>query len=444
MEKTLSKLADLHATSSSVLTRGRVGRRSSMYLICGGIFLLAFTVRIALLFATKSYLDREQSELVFVATSLAEGHGFANAYGDTGPTAHTSPIYPYILSLLYRCVGSGVQGEIPQEILGCFFGALTWSLVPVLTEISQLGRRTGLVAALLGGLFPINRWAETKGSFEAPMAGLAALLMFLFYMKCWYSRDFSARAGLAAGVLSGLAVLVSSSLGSIAIGLLLVGYAVFRRSVGGTYLRFSLLAVLLVFVTLLPWALRNYFILGGLVWTRSNLPLELMVSNNNYAQPNLIHNAESMSRYHPFASPEQRTIVRRMGELAYEQRLKGEVLLWIRSHPRQFAWLTLQRIYYFWDPEMKRPVQTIALALLLLASIPALVLLLKEKQLVGYGIATIWATYPLVYYLVQSHPRYVYPIQWTQYLLATQTVLIVSQRWKGRNPFQNWGTVDTR
>src|SRR5208282_1407995 len=118
---------------------------------------------------------------------------------------------------------------------------------------------------------------------------------------------------------------------------------------------------------------------------------------------------------HPFSNPEQRAAVTAMGELAYERKAKGDAVRWITSHPKRFGWLTLQRTYYFWFPRMKRPVQTLALAFLTLASIPALILLLKRRVLLGYGLLTIWLAYPPVYYLVQAFPRYVYPIQWTFY-----------------------------
>lgn len=413
---------------------GRVSQaqRKSLILISVCIFILGFAVRIGLLFATKSYLDQEHSEVVNVATSLARGRGFANPYGNTGPTAHMSPLYPLLLSLVYRWSGTGIIGEIAQEILSCFLAALTWSLIPLLTEICQLDRRVGIGAALAGAILTINRWAETKGSSEAAMAGLGCVLVVMFYMKCWNFRDFSIRAGILAGVLSGLAILVSASLGAVVFGLLLTGYILFRGALGRKYLRFAAVAVALIFATMLPWALRNYFVLGRLVWTRSNFPLELMVSNNDYSFPNLDDNQAVWSRFHPIVSPEQRELIKSMGDLAYQQKLKGEVMRWIASHPRRFAWLTLQRMYYFWFPKMKHRVQRIALGFLTLASMPALVFLLRRTQPIGYALFSVWLTYPLVYYVVQAHPRYAYPMQWTLYLLSSESVLLAYLAWKGR------------
>ena len=411
------------------------GRRTSIYLISIGIFILAFGIRLALMFVTKSYVDWENSELVLVATSLAQGHGFANAFGNATPTAHMSPLYPFLLSLVYRWSNPGINRAVAQEVLSCFFAAITWSLVPLLGKICRIDRRVGISAGLLGAVITINRWAETKGSSEAAMAGLMCLVLFMFYMRCWYSRDFSLRAAILAGILSGVAMLVSASLGSIIVGLLIAGYIIFRRFAGREYLRFSLVVVALIFATLLPWALRNYLVLGGFVWTRSNLPLELMVSNNDYARPTLNDNEISGYKYHPLLSAEQRATESRMGELAYQRKMKSEVLRWIASHPKQFGWLTLQRIYLFWFPATKRRIQSVALGVLTVASLPALIFLLKRQQLFAYGLLTILATYPLVYYVVQAHPRYVYPIQWVFYLLTSQSIVLVMElrehkRWR--------------
>jgi 4-amino-4-deoxy-L-arabinose transferase-like glycosyltransferase len=402
---------------------------TGLYRTCFAILLLGFGVRITLMLVSRSYLDREQGELVLIATSLAQGHGFANAYGDGNPTAHASPLYPLILSVVYRWFGTGRNGEIAQEVLNCFLAALTWSMIPLLCAICRLDRRVGMIAALLGATLTLNRWVETKGSSEGALAGLACVVLFLFYMKCWYGKDFSLYSAACAGILSGLAMLVSASLGSVVFALLLSGYFIFRESAIRQYLPFAATAIALLFMTLFPWALRNYFVLGGLVWTRSNLPLELMVSNNDDALPNLRDNENFWYKYHPFMSPQQRADVERLGELAYQRKLKTDVLRWISAHPGRFIRLTVERIYYFWFPVMKRPLQSIALGLFTLASIPGLIFLLKRRQLIAYALSSILLIYPIVYYFVQSHARYVYPIQWSLYLLSAQSAVLAVQRW---------------
>jgi hypothetical protein len=424
-------IVDLGVTPGVPFESERIKRQAPIYVLCAAIFLLAFGVRIGLLLATQSYLSIEHSEIVNISVSLAQGRGFANAFGETGPTAHASPLYPLLLSEVYRCLGTGLAGEIGQEVLGCCLAALTWSLIPLLAEICRLDRKLGIAAALAGAVLLVNRWTDTKGSSEAALAGLACVLTVIFHMKCWYAKDFSVRTSLLAGVLSGLAMLVSASLGAVIVGLLLTGALLFVYTLRWTYIRFVLITMAVLFLTLLPWALRNYYVLGGLVWTRSNFPLELMVSNNDDARPNLSENEVAGHKYHPLISPGARADLIRMGELAYQKKLKGEVIHWIASHPQQFAHLTMQRIYYFWFPAMKRPLQTDALAFLTLMSIPGLIFFVKHKQMIGYGLLTVWIAYPLVYYIVQAHPRYVYPVQWTMYFLSSQSMFLLYELYRG-------------
>ena len=393
-------------------------RRLPIYIICLSIFLLSLVIRTGLMVATQSYTVREDEEVVHVAVSLAQGHGFANAYGNGAPTAHMSPLYPLVLSVVYRAFGTGTRGEIVQEVLSCLLASLTWGLLPLLADICGFDRRVGLTAGLFGAVLIANRWAETKGSFEAAMAGLACMLVFTQFMKCWYSGNFSIGTAVLAGIASGLAMLVSASLGSIVASLLIAGYFLFRHEFGWKYLRFGVIAVAIIVVTLCPWALRNRLALGGWVWTRSNLPLELLLSNNDGARPMFKDNLASFYKYHPFASPERRALAKKIGELAFEQVTKHEVELWIRTHPKEFAKLTVQRMYYFWFPVMKRPVQTVVMAMLSLLSIPALLLLVRQRRLIGYALLVIWIVYPLMYYMVEEEPRYPYLIQWSKYLLA--------------------------
>ena len=76
------------------------------------IFVLALLVRLIIIFTTKTYRIIEHTEVINVATSLATHGTFADAYGATGPTAHTSPLYPILLSLIFRLFGTGVPGEL--------------------------------------------------------------------------------------------------------------------------------------------------------------------------------------------------------------------------------------------------------------------------------------------------------------------------------------------
>jgi 4-amino-4-deoxy-L-arabinose transferase-like glycosyltransferase len=169
------------------------------------IFLLALTVRVALIFAIGSYQRPERTEVVKIAIKLAENGEFADAYGPgTGPTAHTSPLYPLLLSCVFRLFGTGQAGELGQEILSSLIGSLACALLPYLALAFHLGRTTGVWAGLCAALLPVNFWAETKGSFESALSELALVVICLYFALAWERERFSLREACAGGVMRGL------------------------------------------------------------------------------------------------------------------------------------------------------------------------------------------------------------------------------------------------
>jgi hypothetical protein len=394
-------------------------RRSVIF----GIFLLALLSRLAILFWTKSYLAPERTEVVRIAVALVREGSFADAYGDnTGLTAHTSPAYPLLLSLVFRVFGTGLKGEIAQEVLSSVLASLDWAIIPIAVVVSGLSVRTGALAGFAGALLPLNRWSETKGSFESALAALALICMFTYVMYSWRERKFSLVSAAITGGLTGLAILISASLAIVAVALLVCGYFFFRNEESEPYLRFVAATLAVAMGVLFPWALRNYFALGGFVWTRSNFGLELQVSNNDLAQPNFDDNQEAMSAYHPHENAAERAKVRSVGELAYQRQKKNNAFHWINSHPGAFSRLTLKRMFYFWFPKMKRPQQSLLLALVTLGSITGWISLRAQVPKLAYALLALLFAYPLVYYCVQAQPRYVYPIEWTLFVLSAYAI----------------------
>ena len=115
------------------------------------ILAIALGVRLTVVFVTHTYLYVEHTEVVRVAASLARHGTFANAYGpNTGPTAHVSPLYPLVLSLIFRALGTGMAGEIAQEILSCLFASLTYAALPALGAACGMDPAVGTFAGMLG------------------------------------------------------------------------------------------------------------------------------------------------------------------------------------------------------------------------------------------------------------------------------------------------------
>src|SRR5580765_8343082 len=80
----------------------------------GWMVLAGLTVRVLYIALAHSYKFRTTDanfsfgwEIGRIAYSLANGHGFSAPFGgDTGPSAWTAPVYPFIVSLAFRVFGT--------------------------------------------------------------------------------------------------------------------------------------------------------------------------------------------------------------------------------------------------------------------------------------------------------------------------------------------------
>ena len=103
---------DPSPTSISPMSPWQAIWRSPQWMV-----LAAFVVRVAWIAIAHTYRIRTTEhnfgfgfETGRIAYSLAHGMGFSSPFGgDTGPSAWTAPIYPWIVSLAFRAFGSYSQ-----------------------------------------------------------------------------------------------------------------------------------------------------------------------------------------------------------------------------------------------------------------------------------------------------------------------------------------------
>ena len=125
-----------------------------------------------------------------IAQSLAQTGVFGNPYKlPTGPTAHSAPAFPFLLSLVYRVFGEGHGGELAKEILSTSVASLQYALLPLASISLGLPIRVGMLGGLVGALFPFRFWLETKGSLEQVYVALALLLAIIATGRAWRSHD---------------------------------------------------------------------------------------------------------------------------------------------------------------------------------------------------------------------------------------------------------------
>jgi hypothetical protein len=396
-----------------------------LWISCLLIFVVCAGIRAALIIVTRQYENFEYPEPIKIAHSIAKTGVFGNPFRvPTGPTAHTPPFVPFLLSFVYRFFSPGEHTELVQEFLSTAVCSLQYALLPVAAVVFGWRARVGIFAGLFGALIPFRFWLETKGTFEQVYAALALLLVTMMTAKAWRSG----RLGLGSAVLQGaawaLVFHISASFLPICVTMLAVYAVVLWPERIGAYVRFLAAMGVTILILLVPWTLRNYKQFGKVFFMRDNLGLELDVSNSDDASPLFDLNIQAPSYRHPHGSRAEAEKVLEMGEIAYNQERMQEAKAWIKTHPGRFLQLTLERVFYFWFPPMQRMWQTATYVLITVLGFAGVWAALRRKQMAVWLILSIWLTFPLIYYVIESYARYRYPMDWTFLLMGSYGLVV--------------------
>jgi hypothetical protein len=415
-----------------------------------------------------------------VADSLASSGAFANPFRyETGPTAHLAPVYPLFLSGLERLFPEDGDYETAKQALSALAASLHYALLPLLAVAAGLPRRVGVIGALVAIamflLLPANvRPLETQGSWENTWAALGIVALSILAAGTFRQARFTTRRAVAWGVAWGVYLLLIPTM-ALAFPVWLiqlrisdcglqvsggnVGNPQSRGPAGGTpalqqgpaggtpalqqapavrrWLRFAALSTLFLLLTLAPWTIRNWLVLGSPVWGRDNLGLELHVSNNDCAAATFAEMQRSgcHAKTHPNANAQEAAKIREVGEIRYNQQRLRDALAWVRAHPARFTGLTLERLALFWFPEVGRGAASYPLWGVTLAGFAGLIVCYKENRLAAMLFGSLLLVYPLTYYFVQHFLRYRYPVLWVSSLMAAYALTVAWQRFKaGREP----------
>jgi len=386
------------------------------------ILLLGFAVRLLGVFFSRQYQDLERYELERVAISLATTGVFGNPYAiPTGPTGHVSPGYPLILAALFRLFGTGIPAEMIKQTLACAVTALECAMLPYLARRLFIDPRAGLLAGIYTALLPFKFSTQTMGDWETPITALVLMLAATMTVRIWKDKDLTTRYALACGLTWGVSLLFVSAVLFLFVAFVIVGIWFVGRPRLLPYARFCMLEIIVAALCITPWAIRNYSSLGSPIITRTNVGLELRLSNNDLAGPNEhfnflngVHNV-----YHPLQNRHEAMKVRKLGEVEYNKEAIAEAKEWIKTHPKRFLQLTLGRIRWFWlYTDFEHPLKSLNFYVARLLGFLGLVYLFRSQLISAAVLAMILFVFPLPNYVVHVGLRHSFPIDWILTLLT--------------------------
>jgi 4-amino-4-deoxy-L-arabinose transferase-like glycosyltransferase len=263
-----------------------------------------------------------------IARSIATGHGFSSPlFGDTGPTAWMTPVYPYIVAAIFKIFGVFTTASALVILsMNALTSALTCVPIFFFTRKS-FGEKAGDWASWIWVVFPYAVYWPVERIWDTWLATL--LLAILFWTALHLAESVRVRDWIGFGLLSGVAALtdpvVFSALPFLALWALWRLYK--TRRLPHAVLP-AIGAVLAVILVVSPWFIRNYRVFHKFIPFRDNFALALRVGNVG-DQFNML-----TLEMGPWQNDQQWQEYQKYGEIAYMQLTWQRAMQYIRMHRR--------------------------------------------------------------------------------------------------------------
>ena len=406
--------------------------------------LAALVVRlIVVTFVYQGFLEpgRDHWEFGFevgmVARSIATGHGFANPFwGETGPTAWLTPVFPYLLSRIFIIFGIKTKAAaVAMLTLNSLFSALT--CLPILFVAKKtFGFREAKWAAWTWAFFPYAIFYSADSMWYHCF--LTLLLTLLVLITLHLESATSLWAWAAFGLLAGITALTTP----VVLGVLpfMIGWVCYRlRPRARNWLVPLGTAVLALLATIAPWLVRNYQTFHKAVFLKDNFWMEMCVGNVG----NDMHWWNGA--VHPAGRAEEAAEIQLVGELAYLQEKRTQALSFIEAHPGIYAWRCVRRIAFIWTgfwsfqseylrEEPFDPVNIFFCTSFTLLALVGLRKAFRDRRDMAILYAVILGTFPIIFYITHPDLAYRHPIDPEIVILGAYAIVSRQSFSKGNKP----------
>lgn len=349
-----------------------------------------------------------------IALSLSQGHGYANLFRkDTGATAWLAPVYPFLLSLVFRFFGAMTLASFFVAVVlnALFSAAATFPLYAIARRAA--GVLVAAATAWAWVFLPAGILLPFEWIWDTSLSVLLAVTLLWLTLRVAESTKRSLWIGY--GLLWALALLTNPALG-ICLPFLFV-WAVLRADfVIGRFWAAPLISLALMILCCLPWTLRNYHHFHRFIPIRSSLPFELWIGNNDIFDEHAVGGIQRITRY------EETRGYAQLGETAYLDEKSRLAFAFIRTKPYLFARLIGRRIIATWlgterpYDDLKRADSSLVRAILILnllltvGTSAGIVLLLARRHPLAVPLTVFPLFYPMIYYVTHTSLRYRHPI----------------------------------
>lgn len=375
-------------------------------------------------------------ELGKIAASIVNGHGFANPYwSQTGPTALLTPVYPVILSLVFRLFG--VYSSSSALVFGglnCIFSTIT--CIPIFFIAKRnFGVQVAALAVWLWALHPYAINFSTTTMWYHSF--LALLLTLLFWIGLLLQASDYWVSWLCFGLLWGFTALVNP----VVLGTMpfLLGWTSRQLARSQKHWKEPLIVGIVgMVVVIAPWLIRNDLTFHKPVFLKDGFWMEACVGNAG----NTLHWWNGECQPSGTKTSKARDEFARVGELAFMNNRRRQTLTTIEARPDLFVIRSLRRVLFCWtgywslDPRYLReepldPENMFFLSSVSLLSLSGLRILIVRNRTLAISYIIVLVIFPLVYYITHLDPGFRHPLDPFMTILAAATL----SRWRRLRSF---------
>lgn len=236
-------------------------------LVLLGAFVLRLGIRLAR--GESSFWGRGYEVYYMLASNLLRGDTLCLDVNGI-KCAYWPPIYPLFLALAMLVEDSYLPIVVLQSLV-----SVGTVLCVFLLGKELFGTHVGMLASIFAGLYPYYFWHDTSLQDTSLFTFLTVLSMWLYY-RAKQTRS-TPTFGLAGAAL-GLAVLTKATLIPFLV-VLLPGMVMFESTSLPLRLRWTVAVLVSFMLTISPWIVRNYLVVGAPVITTVS-GRQLWIANN--------------------------------------------------------------------------------------------------------------------------------------------------------------------
>lgn len=305
------------------------------------ILVVAALLRVLSIALIRNYIHPNTWEFGEIARNLVSGYGYRMRVNN--PSAHMPPLYPYLLSGLWKLAGDSPAAYLGLELFQAFLGVLLVLVVYRLTLILS-SRGAALTAATIVAIWPsfIYLCNEVHSISIYTLLGVSSVYYLVRYVEV--SRSWKDIVGL--GLTMGGLLLCRAE----AVLLLFIYAGILLWRCGRSSMVQAVASCLIAGACLAPWTIRNYRSLDRFVLVTTSGGFNLWVGHNEHAAGNSDYSLDNLR-------PEQQALLDHepLGpdlEIRRSHRFTTFAVDFIRSHPATELRLALRKLFFFvlFDP----------------------------------------------------------------------------------------------